>query len=184
MVGKAKRVKMIWKGWQVIDEIFDDLGFNPGKDFQNWLAEFLEDNGIKTVADLNDHFVKLPSDLIIREGIAKTLIGLKPRLAIISADLTTETKVEFPRMASLFDAMFNSSRHLHDYDFLLKNPDYRLLIEKIDIGNHDWLNFGITDEAKLDLFKRGADAADRFLRQFDWSNYKKIREQLINNIDE
>lgn len=288
LVEKAKRVKMIWKGWQVIDELFDDLGLNPGDDFQDWLAQFLENNGIKSVADLNAHFVKLPSNLVIRPGIPKTLDGLKPRLAIISADLTTETKVEFPRMASLywsdpesenpalfvrasmsipyffsplqigdipqgpeaqknwantvkfkgelpqicffvdggilsnfpidvfhkqnsvprmptfgirlgdnrnlanvisnptnlFGAIFNSSRHLHDYDFLLKNPDYSLLIEKIDIGEHGWLNFGITDDAKLDLFKRGAIAAERFLRQFDWLNYKYVREQLINKIDE
>jgi len=288
LVERAKRVKMIWKGWQVIDEIFDDLGLNPGDDFLNWLSGFLKDNGIKTLADLNKQFVKRPSNLVIREGIAKTTDGLQPRLAIISADLTTETKVEFPRMASLywsqpdavnpavyvrasmsipfffsplkidnipqgplakqnwmetvkfmgdlpqvcffvdggilsnfpidvfhkqntvprmptfgvrlgdnrnnannisnptnlFGAMFNSSRHLHDYDFLLKNPDYSLLIEKIDIGEHNWLNFGITDQAKLDLFKRGAIAAERFLRQFDWLNYKKIREQLINKIDD
>ena len=85
---------------------------------------------------------------------------------------------------NLFGAMFNSSRHLHDYDFLLKNPDYSLLIEKIDIGNHDWLNFGITDDEKLDLFKRGAIAAERFLRQFDWLKYKQIREQLITSIVE
>jgi len=288
LVEKAKRVKMIWKGWQVIDELFDDLGLNPGDDFLNWLAKFLEDNGVESVADLNEHFSKLPADLIIRRGIPKTLDGLKPRIAIISADLTTETKVEFPRMANLywsdpesenpalfvrasmsipfffsplqidnipqgikaqqnwvdtvkftgalpqtsffvdggilsnfpidvfhkqnsvprmptfgirlgdnrnmankisnpmnlFGSMFNASRHLHDYDFLLKNPDYSLLIEKIDIGEHDWLNFGITDEAKLDLFKRGAMAAERFLRQFDWNNYKEIRKQLINNIDD
>ncbi|HEY3390319.1 MAG TPA: patatin-like phospholipase family protein [Prolixibacteraceae bacterium] len=283
LVEKAKRVKLIWKGWQVIDELFDDLGLNPGDDFLNWLTEFLENNGVKSVADLEGHFAKLPSDMVIREGIPKTLDGLQPRLAIISADLTTETKVEFPRMANLywsdpesknpalfvrasmsipyffsplrienipqglsakllweetvsftgdlpddcffvdggilsnfpidvfhkqntvprlptfgirlgdnrnnankisnptnlFGAMFNSSRHLHDYDFLLKNPDYSLLIEKIDIGEHNWLDFGITDEAKLDLFKRGAIAAERFLRQFDWIKYKEIRKQLI-----
>ncbi len=283
LVEKAKRVKMIWKGWQVIDEIFDDLGLNPGDDFLKWLTQFLNDNGIKTVADLNDRFIKLPNDLAIREGITKTTDGLKPRLAIISADLTTETKVEFPAMASLywakpeeenpalfvrasmsipyffsplqisnipegqeakknwealvsfmgdppatcffvdggilsnfpidvfhkrnsvprlptfgirlgdnrdkankiatptnlFGAMFNSLRHLHDYDFILKNPDYRMLIEKIDIGDHDWLNFGITDTAKVDLFFRGAQAAERFLRKFDWIEYKKIREQLM-----
>ena len=212
----------------------------------------------------------------------KTLAGLNPRLAIITADLTTETKVEFPRMASLywanpekvnpalyvrasmsipyffspvvvgnipqgtaakknwddmvsftgelpascsfvdggilsnfpidvfhktnsvprlptfgirlgddrnkantisnplnlFGAMFNSLRHLHDYDFILKNTDYRMLIGKIDIGDHDWLNFGIDDAAKRDLFLRGARAADKFLRCFDWAAYKKIRAQM------
>jgi NTE family protein len=80
---------------------------------------------------------------------------------------------------NLFGAMFTSLRHLHDYDFILRNPDYKLLIERIDIGAHDWLNFAITDSAKLDLFSRGAKAAERFLRKFDWPEYKKIREQLI-----
>ncbi len=286
LVEKAKRVKMIWKGWQVIDEIFDDLGLNPGDDFLNWLSSFLNNNGIKTMADLNAHFAKLPPDMVIRKDIPKTLDGLQPRLAIISADLTTETKVEFPKMSNLywanpdeanpaifvrasmsipyffspvqindipqgseaqqnwentvgftgnlppacffvdggilsnfpidvfhkpnsvprmptfgirlgdnrniankitnptnlFGAMFNSSRHLHDYDFLLKNPDFSWLIEKIDIGDHDWLNFGIKNDEKLDLFIRGAIAAERFLRQFDWNNYKEVRKQLINNI--
>jgi len=283
LVEKAKRVKLIWKGWQVIDEIFDDLGLNPGNDFLNWLKGFLKDNGIETLNDLREHFEKLPADLVIREGIPRTIEGLQPRIAIISADLTTETKVEFPRMANLywanpdnenpalyvrasmsipyffsplrienipnsqeakknwedtvsytgpvppecffvdggilsnfpidvfhkwnaiprmptfgirlgdnrnsankitnptnlFGAMFNSSRHLHDYDFLLKNPDFKLLIEKIDIGDHDWLNFGISNDEKLDLFIRGALAAERFLRQFDWMEYKKVREQMI-----
>lgn len=283
LVEKAKRVKLIWKGWQVIDEIFDDLGLNPGDDFLNWLSGYLKDNGIKTMADLEASFMKVPADLTVREGVAKTIDGLKPRLAIITADLTTETKVEFPKMTSLywgnpnnvnpayfvrasmsipyffsplrinnipkgpeakknweelvsfkgvppkesflvdggllsnfpidvfhnpcviprlptfgvrlgdnrnnankissptslFGAMFNSIRHLHDYDFILRNPDYHLLIEKIDIGDHDWLNFGITDAAKLDLFKRGAQAAERFLRKYDWLEYKKVREQLI-----
>lgn len=282
LVEKVKRVKLIWKGWQVIDEIYDDLGLNPGNDFLNWLSDFLKSFGINNLADLNNTFRIIPPDLMVREGISRTMNGLEPKFAIIATDLTTETKVEFPRMAnlywsnpemenpakyvrasmsvpyffspmrvdnipqgseakrnweeiasfmgvlpkesflvdggllsnfpidvfhkqnsiprlptfgvrlgdnrnninkiknpaSLFGAMFNSLRHLHDYDFILKNPDYRLLIEKIDIGNHDWLNFGITDDAKLDLFKRGAEAAERFLRKFDWAEYKKIREKL------
>lgn len=283
LVEKAKRVKLIWKGWQIIDEIFDDLGLNPGDDFLNWLTEYLKNNGIETTADLNAAFRKLPAGIVVRDGISRTIDGLEPRLAIITTDLTTETKVEFPKMASLywanpdnespaifvrasmsipyffspllicdipqgpeakknweelagfigippkesflvdggllsnfpidvfhnfnriprmptfgaklgedrhkankittptnlFGAMFNSLRHLHDYDFILRNPDYKLLIEMIDIGDHDWLNFGISDDAKLDLFNRGAQAADRFLRKFDWLEYKKVREQLI-----
>lgn len=286
LVEKAKRVKLIWKGWQIIDEIFDDLGLNPGDDFLKWLMGYLKDNGIKTLGDLKNNFMKVPADLTVRKGVAKTIDGLEPRLAIITADLTTETKVEFPKMAglywanpdnenpaiyvrasmsipyffsplrirnipkgpeakknweeqvsfmgvppkesflvdggllsnfpidifhnpnviprlptfgvrlgdnrnnankissptSLFGAMFNSLRHLHDYDFILRNQDYRLLIEKIDVGDHDWLNFGITDAAKIDLFKRGAEAAERFLRKFDWLEYKKVREQLIQKV--
>jgi NTE family protein len=78
--------------------------------------------------------------------------------------------------------MFNSIRHLHDYDFILKNPDYEMLVEKIDIGDHDWLNFGIDDKSKIDLFLRGAQAADRFLRRFNWEKYKNVRE-LVKSLE-
>jgi NTE family protein len=77
----------------------------------------------------------------------------------------------------LFGAMFNSIRHLHDYDFILKNPEYKQLLEKIDIGDHDWLNFAMPDEDKIDLFVRGAQAAAKFLRKFDWQGYKALREK-------
>lgn len=282
LVDKAGRAKMVWKGWQIIDEVFDDLGLNPGDEFLKWLSKFLKKNGISSQTDLDKSFGKLPGNLVIRQGVNKTLEGLQSKVAIIAADLTTETKVEFPRMASLywsqtekinpalyvrasmsipyffsplkignipqgqiakknwvdtvgfdgdvpqealfvdggimsnfpidvfhkkntvprlptfgvrlgvdrnkannitnplnlFGAMFNSLRHLHDYDFILRNPDYRMLIAKIDIGNHDWLNFGIENDAKVDLFRRGAEAATLFLRDFNWIAYKKIREEM------
>jgi NTE family protein len=76
-------------------------------------------------------------------------------------------------------AIFNSARHVLDYQFLLKNPDYENLITVIDIGDHNWLNFSMPDEDKLDLFIRGARAAKDFLKKFDWEKYKKIREKLI-----
>ncbi|HSP88051.1 MAG TPA: hypothetical protein VLN45_07945, partial [Ignavibacteriaceae bacterium] len=75
-------------------------------------------------------------------------------------------------------AIFNSARHVLDYQFLLTNPDYEKLIMKIDIGEHNWLNFSITNEDKLDLFIRGAKAAAEFLEEFNWEEYKKIREEL------
>jgi NTE family protein len=274
---------LVYRVLRVIKTLFGDLGLNPGKDFLNWLIEYLDEGEKFTLARLEDTFGKVPGNLVIREGVDKTTEGLKPRLAIITADLTTETKVEFPKMASLywedpaiihpakyvrasmsipyffepftidkipqgeeaarrwetmvsfrgklpkkayfvdggvmsnfpidvfhkknsvprlptfgvrlgidrdqantisspfnlFGAMFNSLRHLHDYDFILKNPDYSRLIAKIDIGKHNWLNFNISDEAKLDLFVRGARTAASFLKKFDWPQYKEIRESLV-----
>ncbi len=282
IVSKARRVKLVWKGMQILDNIFEDLGLNPGDNFTQWLTDFLKKYGISTQTDLESKFGVLPPGLMIRKGVDKTLDGLKPRLAIITAELNTETKVEFPCMAklywkepgkvnpalyvrasmsipyffeplrinhipqgkeakqqweetvkyygpvprevffvdggimsnfpinvfhqynvvprlptfgvrlgvdrnklnqvssplNLFGAMFNSIRHLHDYDFILKNPDYSMLIAKIDIGDHDWLNFAISDEAKVDLFRRGAECAAAFLREFDWKAYKKTRAEI------
>jgi NTE family protein len=74
-----------------------------------------------------------------------------------------------------FFAIFNTMRYLHDYDFLLKNRDYKHLIGMIDTDGHNWLNFDITDEEKLDLFKRGVRAAADFLEKFDWEGYKELR---------
>ena len=75
-------------------------------------------------------------------------------------------------------AIFNSARHVLDYQFLLKNDDYENLIAKIDTGDHNWLNFSMPDADKLDLFKRGAKAANEFLSNFKWNDYKKIRKEL------
>lgn len=279
IVKKGRRVKLVWKGMQVIDNIFDDLGLNPGNNFLQWLTNILKDNSIETTDDLLKQFCTIPEGLKIRTGIEKTMEGLTPRLAFIASDITTETKVEFPKMRSLywensentnpalfvrasmsipyffepmivsnlpsgpeatsrwydlagfrgeipeevhfvdggmmsnfpidifhkhntvprlptfgvklgedrnkantissplnlFGAMFNAMRHLHDYDFILRNPDYRLLVKHIDIGHHDWLNFNLSEEDKIDLFRRGAVAAGQFLRSFDWPKYKKLR---------
>ena len=287
LVKKAGIVRMILKGSQVVDNLKKDLGLNPGNDFLNWLTEILKKNNIKTTADLNRIFGAVPPGLVIRKGIDNTIKGLQPRFCVIASDLTTETKVEFPRMSSLywekpdevppayyvrssmsvpyffhpfvvknlpqggaamenwktlvkyegpipeavyfvdgglmsnfpinvfhnksvvprlptfgvrlgvsrnepnkisspvnlFGAMFNSIRHLHDYDFILKNPDYEMLVEKIDIGTHDWLNFGIDDNSKIDLFLRGAQAADRFLRRFSWEKYKNVRT-LVKSLED
>jgi NTE family protein len=282
LVEKAKIVKLAWKGMQVIDNLTQDLGLNPGDNFTNWLAKILKDNNIFTTRDLYDRFGKVPAGLKIRAGVNRDIAGLNPRFAVISADLTTETKVEFPRMRSLywtkpdeinpavfvrasmsvpyfftplvvsdipqgpeaitnwdtlvkfrgklptevhfvdggimsnfpidifhkvnsiprlptfgvrlgvdrnefnkinspinlFSAMFNSLRHLHDYDFILKNPDYEMLVHHILIGDHNWLNFGLSDNDKIDLFRRGAVAAGEFLRKFDWKEYKRRREVI------
>lgn len=282
VVDRARRVKFIWKAMQIIDNIFEDLGLNPGNDFFNWLTDILKRNDVDTTEKLLKAFQKLPEGLKIREGVDRNIDRLSPRLAMIAAELTTETKVEFPKMKTLywkehektnpawyvrasmsipyffepvtlkdlprgpeamelwddltgyrgiiprkvhfvdggimsnfpidifhkfntvprlptfrvrlgvdrdkpnkissplnlFGAMFNSIRHLHDYDFFLQHPDYSMLVQHIDIGKHDWLNFRLNDEAKIDLFRRGAVAAAGFLRSFDWQKYKQRREEL------
>lgn len=278
-------MKMIWKGAQVIDNLRNDIGLNPGDDFLQWMTGILHDNDISTVADLQQQFGQIPPSLKIRSGVDKTISGLNPRFAVIAADLSTETKVDFPRMTplywehpeevnpaifvrasmsvpyffrpltiancpegpqaltnwenlasfhgdppktayfvdggilsnfpvdifhkqnvvprlptfgvrlgidrnvanqitgpgNLFGAMFNSIRHLHDYDFILRNPDYKMLLEKIDIGDHNWLNFAMDEESKIDLFVRGAKAAAAFVRRFDWDKYKQVRLALRNS---
>jgi NTE family protein len=82
-------------------------------------------------------------------------------------------------LAGFVTAMFDSARHVLDYQFLWRNPDYSHLISKIDTGPVNWLNFAISDEEKLFLFVNGVKAADAFLRKFDWMAYKKVRAQAL-----
>lgn len=77
---------------------------------------------------------------------------------------------------SLIGSVFNTARYSSDDNFLRTNPDFRHLIGYIDTGTHNWLNFGLTDDAKIDLFIRGAQAASSFLKSFDWEKYKGIRK--------
>jgi NTE family protein len=79
-------------------------------------------------------------------------------------------------------AIFNSARHVLDYQFLLTNPDYEKLIAKVDTGEHNWLNFSMPDEDKVDLFVRGAKAAEEFLNTFNWKDYKEIRKELTKPV--
>ena len=80
--------------------------------------------------------------------------------------------------ASLLNAVFNSARHCLDFDFIVRNPDYKHVVTSIDTGSHNWLNFNLPEEDKFDLFRRGARAAEQFLRRFRWQKYKLIRKGL------
>lgn len=66
-----------------------------------------------------------------------------------------------------------------DYDFIVRNPDYRHLVTMINTGPHHWLNFTMGDADKVDLFARGAQAAADFLCGFDWLQYKAIRRGIV-----
>ena len=74
-------------------------------------------------------------------------------------------------------------RNLRDFEFIRNNPEYRALVEYIDVEGFNWLDFAIPDADKLRLFRRGAEAADRFLRRFDWLAYKQgIKTTLLRRI--
>ncbi|MGH8663520.1 MAG: patatin-like phospholipase family protein [Burkholderiales bacterium] len=282
ILDKAGMVKLLWKATQVLDNLKEDLGLNPGDKFLQWLTEALGAVGIRTYADLVQKLHATPHGLHRRDGEELLESQRCGRLAMIAADVTTETKVELPKMAHLYWAdpasmnpacfarasmsiplffkpfqvcdcpqaqalradweklagylgelpkevffvdggimsnfpinlfhqphrvpsaptfgakigidrskpvaitkpaqlvgcIFDAARHTLDYDFILKNPDYRHLVKMIDTGDHNWLNFSMSNDDKLDLFAIGAAAAAEFLGGFDWENYKSIRRDL------
>lgn len=102
-VDGAGSVKLALKAAQVIDNLQNDLGLNPGNAFTEWLQQLLEKEGITDFASLTKRMQTVPDGIKLRSGEAfdKPVEQLF-RLAIIAADVTTETKVEFPRMAELY----------------------------------------------------------------------------------
>ncbi len=76
------------------------LGLNPGKDFRQWISAELGKNNISTMGDLARLRGKLPVGFKnVTEGGTE---GMLPKLAIIAADITTHSKIEFPKMTELF----------------------------------------------------------------------------------
>lgn len=99
---------------------------------------------------------------------------------------------EYAETGTLFglsSAMVSTMRQLHDYDFLLKNPDYKQLICSIDAdakkdedGNplFFWLDFNMPREKQLLLYQLGARKAIEFLEKFSWEDYKETRKKALS----
>ena len=83
--------------------------------------------------------------------------------------------------ASLGDylgGLFNTIRYYYDKDFLIKNNVFKKGIGKISLSEFNWLNFFISEEDKVKMFVKGAQAATDFLLNFDWPAYQKERIQM------
>jgi NTE family protein len=108
----------------------------------------------------------------ITRGIPK-----KPTFGVkLSAWRKSYSKITSP--GNMTSAMVATMRQLHDYDFLVKNPDYNRLICHIDADTgYNWLDFGMDAGTRSMLFLLGAEKAVEFLERFDWEEYKKIREK-------
>ena len=102
---KKMLFKLLWNIRKVKKALFINLGLNPGKAFEKWLSAVLQDspNKITTIKELIDKRGKK----YFPEGLKHRITG-KPitddyaHMHIITADITTQTKVQFPRMAHMY----------------------------------------------------------------------------------
>lgn len=104
-LGKVGMMKLLLKAMQVVDNLSDDLGLNPGTAFYDWLTAQLLNVGVRTNADLAKRLQTVPAGLHLRPDRTDrqlTEADTIGRLIMVAADITTETKVEFPRMAELY----------------------------------------------------------------------------------
>ncbi len=96
---------------------------------------------------------------------------------------------------SFIGRIFNTVRYYYDKDFLNKNEVYEKCIGHIDAEKFNWLDFGLNDETKVQLFKKGAEAARTFFlggnawidgresifEAFNWEKFKRERKNSLNN---
>ena len=86
-------------------ELWSDLGVNPGNEFERWLKSILDHDNYQ---DLLANLRRVPGgELILRDNIGRERYrlpadALRIKLGIVAADITTQTKVEFPAMAPLY----------------------------------------------------------------------------------
>ena len=269
---------VVWNAHKIFKLLKYEFGVNPGNHFEEWISNALKDADIHSLYDLNERRSKLPK---LKNLVSENYEFHKPGLAIITSEITTHSKVEFPKMHELYwheseninpskyvrasmsipfffypftvknipnaknkkdikweeylsysgpvpdsvkfvdggmlsnfpintfhipsgkpsrptfgvrlstyrqsfsktgkifgycGAMISTMRQIHDYDFILKNPDYNKLICRIDADEeYNWLNFGMNEKRQQELFLLGAKKALEFLKIFNWEEYKDIR---------
>ena len=105
-VSKADLIK---DGLQIVDNLRDDFGLHPGQSFKDWITRLLADRQVHTIAELTALRSRVPAGGLCRthdaenepldEPYTATDLG---RVAIVAADITTQTKVVFPEMAHLY----------------------------------------------------------------------------------
>ncbi len=99
---KGIGIRIIFHARRLFKTVQEKFGLNPGSDFEKWISAELNKVEINNLGDLKKRMSQLPAGLKnVRDG---NVDGLEPKLAIIAADVTTHSKVEFPQMAELYFA--------------------------------------------------------------------------------
>lgn len=98
---KPLSIKGLWKAAQIKDNLKKDMGLCHGDAFERWIAEKLSDFGCATLKHLRANMDDVSEELraVIAPKPGKRLAGL----GLVAADVTTETRVVFPKNAELFD---------------------------------------------------------------------------------
>jgi len=97
--------RLLWNIRKVKKALFEDLGLNPGEKFEKWIEAILKEspNQVTTIGELSEKFGSKYFPKGLKNRITgKLLTDTGTLMHIITADITTQTKVLFPKMASLY----------------------------------------------------------------------------------
>jgi predicted acylesterase/phospholipase RssA len=104
---------------------------------------------------------------------------LYSRLPTFGVLLNDPYKTPSDSLFSIIGSVFNTSRKHYDRSFLAEHEFYQQCISNIDVKEINWLNFELEDKEKIELFRAGAEAAQKFLIDFCWVKYQTERNQWI-----
>ena len=102
LVRSSSICSKLWWGSQLVADLRNNLGLNPGDAFLQWIKQQLNKADVASLADLRERMTCL--NLCLRNGNMEELeekdrVG---KLRIVAADVTTNTKAVFPDMAGLY----------------------------------------------------------------------------------
>ncbi len=106
-------LSMLYACVQTRERIEQHWGLNPGNAFRDWLHRHLHAAGVHEWSDLRNRLQAGP--LMHRSGAPYLLPPAESLLAIVATEVTTATKVVFPRMSSLF---WDDVDRVHPADFV------------------------------------------------------------------
>lgn len=127
------KLKLSFKGAQVLDNLNERLGLNPGKAFENWIRDVLSEEGIHKRSELDARLQTLPAGLRTRSGTRlNTAKKAGSKLAIVAADVSTETRVIFPQMADMY---FRKPDDVNPALFVRASMSIPFFFEPLRLGN-------------------------------------------------
>ena len=166
--------------------------FEPKRVSMQW-TEAMEDEIRRRWRLVADYSGELPEEILFVDGGIMSnfpidlfheadTIPQRPTIGVkLGVDRTQARKIE--TLTDFLGSMADGVRNLRDFEFVRNHPEYKDLVEYIDVEGFNWIDFNISDGEKLKLFRQGALAAGRFLRRFDWSEYKdNIKANLLRRI--
>ena len=85
-------------------------------------------------------------------------------------------------LAGYIGGMLATLQSHYDKEFLVQNKAYEKGIGTINLPGFNWLNFFLTEKDKKKMFRLGAQAAARFLMEFNWEEYKQEQNAMRREI--
>lgn len=154
--------------WMNLANLRKEIKLDPMQESENKVL--LVDGGILSNFPLNVFYnpdMPLP---------AKPTIGIKLEYEDENKSQSTAKFKDF--LGSMVSAM----RFFYDRDFLSKHNIYKKTVRSIDTGEVHWLNFGMVDDEKIELFYRGALTAAIFLISNKYIDDESQRLEMIREV--